>query len=69
MFERIFGSFEQKYNNKLIKNIEKMIFGKFEHLLKTISDDGIEHPKGHPSIPGTGQFFIIFSILTMDDVY
>ena len=33
-----------------------MIFSKFENLLKTISDDSIQHPKGHPSIPGKYNF-------------
>ena len=37
-----------------------MIFSKFENLLKTISDDSIQHPKGHPSIPGKSQNFHFF---------
>ena len=37
-----------------------MIFSKFENLLKTISDDSIQHPKGHPSIPGKKQNFQFF---------
>ena len=37
-----------------------MIFRKFENLLKTISDDSIQHPKGHPSIPGKSQNFHFF---------
>ena len=37
-----------------------MIFSKFENLLKTISDDSIQHPKGHPSIPGKSQNFQFF---------
>ena len=38
-----------------------MIFSKFENLLKTISDDSIQHPKGHPSIPGKSQNFHFFN--------
>ena len=40
--------------------LEKMIFRKFENLLKSISDDSIQHPKGHPSIPGKSQIFHFF---------
>ena len=38
-------------------SFEKMNFRKFENPLKTISDDSIQHPKGHPSIPGKSQIF------------
>ena len=41
-------------------NFGKMIFRKFENLLKSISDDSIQHPKGHPSIPGKSQNFQFF---------
>ena len=46
-----------------------MIFRKFENLLKTISDDSIQHPKGHPSIPGKSQNFQFFQFWPLYVIY
>ena len=46
-----------------------MNFSKFENLLKTISDDSIQHPKGHPSIPGKSQNFHFFQFWPLYVIY